>query len=136
MYLCKCCVVATSRRGIVIYHTGRQYVAHVVQMCAGLAAAPPRIHETQPERLALCGASLLAGSSAGVRRGDGLASARAGGLPPPRAAAALDPVPDRPRRPAPRPSPRAPDARDRPEHRLPAPTPRSGGNEFQVGSAV
>src|SRR5438105_3622684 len=63
-----------------MYPTGRQYLAHMVQMCAGIAAAPPRIDETRPKRLALRGASVLPDSSAAVHCGDGLAAARAGGL--------------------------------------------------------
>src|SRR5256885_4742064 len=135
-YLASCCVIATSRLESGTYLVARQWVVHVVQRCARIAAASPRIHDTRRQGVALLRPGLLSGAGAVAGSRDGGAAAPAGGPPPSRAAAAGDPLRDRPRHPAPPPPTRAADARDPPHHRPPAPTAPSGPKQPQGGSAT
>src|SRR6266853_5129119 len=111
-----CSAVATSHPEAVRYLLSGQGVANVVQRCAGIAAASPRIHDPRPQRVALPRPGLLPGATPVTGGGDCRAAARAGGLPASRAAAAVDTLRDRPHRHAPAAAPRAADARDRPDH--------------------
>src|SRR2546423_10283541 len=130
-----CCAIATSRIEPATYLLAGQLVVHVVQTCAGIAAASPRINDTRRQRVALRRPGLLPGAGAVTGGRDGRAAARARGLPASRAAAAVGPLRDRPRRRAPSTAPRAADARDRLHHRRAAAAPRSGGNQPQGGIA-
>src|ERR1044072_5300622 len=111
-------------------------VTRMARVCAGLAAASPRIHDPRHQRVALFRPGLLARPSPCAPGGDRLAAARAGGLPAAGVAAAVDPLPDRPgQHPCAAASCPA-DARDRPDHRRAAAAPRSGGAQLQGGAAV
>src|SRR5256885_15483260 len=109
-YLASCCVIATSRLESVTYLVARQWVVHVVQRCARIAAASPRIHDTRRQGVALLRPGLLSGAGAVAGSRDGGAAARAGGLPAARAAGAGDPPRDPPRPRRPSAAPRAADA--------------------------
>src|SRR4029077_8311696 len=131
-----CGASATLRRESVPYVPGGHEVAMMVDRCAGIAAPSPRIHDPRHERVAVLRPRLLPGARTAAPGRDGPAATDAGGLPAPRAAAALDPLSDRPLRHASRASARAADARDRPDHRCAARASRSRGDELQVGIAI
>src|SRR5256885_15414334 len=121
-YLASCCVIATSRLESGTYLVARQWVVHVVQRCARIAAASPRIHDTRRQGVALLRPGLLSGAGAVAGSRDGGAAARAGGPPASRAAAAAEPLPAHPPHTPPPPAPPPAHAPGRPHHPRARPT--------------
>src|ERR1043166_3789408 len=110
-------------------------VTRMARVCAGLAAASPRIHDPRHQRVALFRPGLLARPSPCAPGGDRLAAARAGGLPAAGVAAAVDPLPDRPGQHPCAAASCAADARDRPDHRRTAGAPPAGGGQTLLRGA-